>query len=94
MEYTQDGITYIIKNGQLKSWKGTSPFDNPDWNGIEIFENWSQNNEDKLQAEKLKNDKRKNINDNNTVIWNGLSQNGTEYSVIINDAGKIDSIEI
>jgi len=46
MIHTQDGIPYKIESNVIKGWKGTSPFQKPQWNGTEIVEGWTQADED------------------------------------------------
>ena len=57
-KYTQDNIDYFIDDADnlLKRILGTSPFQKPTWNGSQIVEGWTQQDQDakdEAQAEQL-----------------------------------------
>lgn len=94
MIYIQDNIEYKIEDDIVKGWKGTSPFKKPFWNGSAIIEGWTQEDQDYEDAVKDKEDKDKLLKDEYTVIWEGLTPSGYEYFVGINDAGKLEAVEL
>lgn len=87
MEYTQDGVTYRIKNSVVTRWKGKSPFRSPVWTGTEIIEGRTGEDDD-IQAQMLEDRtmKLKGIK----VLFEGVTNDGlAEFAVGVNNNLKL-----
>ena len=95
MEYTQDGITYKIKGGGVKGWKGSSPFKKPLWDGTKVVEGWTTE-DDALQAEGVaaRAARAAKLADV-VVVFEGVTRDGLqEFAVVVDNQAKLRVIEL
>ena len=95
MDYEQDGITYKIKDGLVKGWKGITLFKKPFWNGTGIVDGWNTDDEGKEAAAAAAAAARAAKLKDVVVVFEGVTKDGAkEFAVIVDDKLKMEVIEL